>query len=87
MNKRTKENIINIGTKDEKSIYEFTKYVMNFLKVNLKIRFINKNLKGTFRKKLDTNLAKKYGWVSKISLSKGLSITISDYLEQNILKR
>ena len=87
LNKRTKENIINIGTKDEKSIYEFTKYVMNFLKVNLKIRFENKNLKGTFRKKLDTNLAKKYGWVSKISLSKGLSITISDYLEQNILKR
>lgn len=87
LNKRTKENVINIGTKDEKSIYEFTKYVMNFLKVNLKIRFKNKNLKGTFRKKLDTNLAKKYGWVSKISLSKGLSITISDYLEQNILKR
>ena len=55
LNKRTKENVINIGTKDEKSIYEFTKYVMNFLKVNLKIRFENKNLKGTFRKKLDTN--------------------------------
>ena len=51
LNKRTKENVINIGTKDEKSIYEFTKYVMNFLKVNLKIRFENKNLKGTFRKK------------------------------------
>ena len=57
---------------------------MNFLKVNLKIRF-KKESKGTFRKKLDTNLAKKYGWVSKI-ICCGLSITISDYLEQNILK-
>ena len=86
MNKKTKENIINIGTRDERSVYEFTKYVMKFLKVNLKIRFTNKSLKGTFRKKLDTSLAKKYGWVSKINLNKGLSITISDYLEQNIFK-
>ena len=86
LNKKTKENIINIGTRDERSVYEFTKYVMKFLKVNLKIRFTNKSLKGTFRKKLDTSLAKKYGWVSKINLNKGLSITISDYLEQNIFK-
>ena len=87
LNKKTKENIINIGTKDEKSIYEFTQYIMKFLKVNLKIKFKNKNLKGTFRKKLDTKLAKKYGWVAKTNLSKGLSITISDYLEHNILKK
>ena len=60
---------------------------MKFLKVNLKIKFKNKNLKGTFRKKLDTKLAKKYGWVAKTNLSKGLSITISDYLEHNILKK
>ena len=87
LNKKTKENIINIGTKDEKSIYEFTQYIMKFLKVNLKIKFKNKNLKGTFRKKLDTKLAKKYGWVAKTNLNKGLSITISDYLEHNILKK
>ena len=87
LNKKTKENIINIGTRDEKSIYEFTKYIMKFLKVNLKIRFINKSLKGTFRKKLDTRLANKYGWAPKINLSKGLSITISDYLEQNVFNK
>ena len=84
LNKKTKEDLINIGTKDEKSIYDFAKYIMNFLKVDLKIKFKNKHLKGTYRKKLDTSLARKYGWTSKTPMSQGLSITISDYLEHHI---
>lgn len=84
LNKKTKEDLINIGTKDEKSIYDFAKFIMNFLKVDLKIKFKNKSLKGTFRKKLDVSLARKYGWISKTSMTKGLSITISDYLEHHI---
>ena len=59
---------------------------MQFLKVDLDIKFKNKNLTGTLRKKLDTTLAKKYGWQSKTPIRKGLSITISDYIQKNILR-
>ena len=86
LNKKTKDDIINIGTNDEKTILMFTKYIMQFLKVDLDIKFKNKNLKGTLRKKLDTTLAKKYGWQSKTPIRKGLSITISDYIQKNILR-
>ena len=87
LNKNTKETMINIGTNDEKSIYEYAKYVMKFLKVNLKIKFINKNLNGTMRKKLDTSLASKYGWTAKTTIKKGLSITLSDFLQQTVLNK
>ena len=86
LNKKTKDDIINIGTNDEKTILMFTKYIMQFLKVDLDIKFKNKNLTGTLRKKLDTTLAKKYGWQSKTPIRKGLSITISDYIQKNILR-
>ena len=45
-----------------------------------------KKLEGTFKKLLDVSLAKKYGWVSKTSLEKGISITINDYLKNRVLK-
>ena len=84
LNKKTKENIINIGTSDEKTIYQFALFIMKFLKINLKIKFKRKNLKGTLRKKLDTSLSRKYGWRPRTPINKGLSITISDYLKHNI---
>tara|TARA_A100001011_G_scaffold400386_1_gene514558 strand:- start:2153 stop:3109 length:957 start_codon:yes stop_codon:yes gene_type:complete len=87
LNKKTKEDLINIGTNDEKSIYEFAIYIMKFLKVDLNIKFKNKNLNGTSRKKLDISLAKKYGWNYKIPIRKGLPITISDYLESQIFNK
>ena len=87
LNKKTKENIINIGTKDEETINYFAKYIMKNLQVNLKIKYENKNLKGTLRKKLDTSLASKYGWKPKTSLNKGLKITLSDFLEYNMLRK
>ena len=87
LNKKTKENIINIGTKDEETINYFAKYIMKSLQVNLKIKYEKKNLKGTLRKKLDTSLASKYGWKPKTSLNKGLKITLSDFLEYNMLRK
>ena len=59
---------------------------MDHLSVDLKIVNEKKKLEGTFKKLLDVSLAKKYGWVSKTSLEKGISITINDYLKNRVLK-
>ena len=87
LQKRTKETLINIGTGKEKSINEYAKFIMRHLGINLKIINEKNKLEGTFRKLLDVSLAKKYGWVFKTSLEKGLSITINDYLENRVLKK
>ena len=87
LNKKTKETLINIGTGEEKSINEYAKFIMKHLGVNLKIINEKKKLEGTFRKLLDVSLAKKYGWVYKTSLKKGLSVTINDYLKNQILNK
>ena len=57
---------------------------MNHLGVNLKIKHENIHLDGTFRKLIDSSLAKKYGWTYKTNLDAGLSITINDYLKKKI---
>ena len=87
LQKRTRETLINIGTGKEKSINEYAKFIMRHLGINLKIVNEKNKLEGTFRKLLDVSLAKKYGWVFKTPLEKGLSITINDYLENRVLKR
>ena len=82
MNKKTDETLINIGSKDEKSINDFAKLVMKVLGVDLKIKYINRNFNGTLRKKLDLTIASKYGWKAKTPIKKGLLLTINDYLEK-----
>ena len=87
LQKKTKHSLINIGTGIEMSINEYAKYIMHHLGVNLKI--INKNIKfdGTYRKLIDSSLAKKYGWKYKTKLDVGLSITINDYLKRQVFKK
>ena len=85
--KKTKDTLINIGTGKEKSINEYARFIMKHLGINLRIINEKNKLEGTYRKLLDVSLAKKYGWVYKTSLEKGLSITINDYLEKRVLKK
>ena len=87
LNKKTKHSLINIGTGQEKTINEYAKYIMRHLGVNLKIKYEKVNLDGTFRKLMDSSLAKKYGWQFKTKLDVGLSITINDYLKNQIFKQ
>ena len=82
MNKKTDETLINIGSKDEKSINDFAKLVMKVLGVDLKIKYINRNFNGTLRKKLDLTIASKYGWKAKTPIKKALLLTINDYLDK-----
>ena len=84
MNKRTKDTLINIGSKNEKTINDYAKLVMKVLGVDLKIKYVNKNFNGTFRKKLDLTVATNYGWTAKTSIKAGLLLTINDYLEKKL---
>ena len=82
LKKDVKHTHINIGSGQEKSIKDFAKFVMKKLNVNLKIKFDKKKPNGTPRKILNTNLAKRYGWKSKISLEKGFELTYQDFLSK-----
>lgn len=76
MNKKTKENLINIGSNIEMTIENFVIEILKILKVKMKIKFNNnKSLDGTLRKKLNINIAKKYGWISKTNFKKSIITT------------
>ena len=85
LTKKTKHSLINIGSGKDNSINFYAKFIMNHLGVSLKIIHEKKKLEGTFRKVLNVNLAKKYGWSFKTSLEDGTSKTINDYLHKEIL--
>ncbi len=87
LNKKTNHSLINIGSGVEKSINDYAKYIMKYLGVNLKIKNEKSNLDGTYRKLMDSSLAKKYGWQYKTDLDTGLAITINDYLEKQIFAK
>ena len=87
LNKKTDHTLINIGSGVEKSINDYAKYIMKYLGVKLKIKHEKTNLDGTYRKLMDSSLAKKYGWKYKTDLDTGLAFTINDYLEKQIFKK
>ena len=54
------------------------------MNVNFNIAFDLTKPDGTYRKLLNSSLAKKYGWVSKVNLSRGFKKTYSDFqLQKN----
>lgn len=85
LKKKTEASLINIGTGSEKSINEYANYIMKHLGVKLKIVHEKKHLDGTFRKLLDCSLANKYGWKANTKLDMGLSNTINNYLQKQLV--
>ena len=83
--KYKKDTIINIGTGKDMRIKDYVNFLIKKLKLKVNIRYDNKKPDGVFRKVLDVNLARKYGWKSKISLEKGFDITYKDF-EKTIKK-
>jgi tRNA(Ile)-lysidine synthetase-like protein len=79
-----KNTLINIGSKEERTIHDYAKLVMKILGVKLKVKYINKDFNGTYRKKLDLTIASSYGWKAKTSIKKGIILTIKDYLEREL---
>ena len=54
------------------------------MNVNFNIAFDLTKPDGTYRKLLNSSLAKKYGWISKVNLSRGFKKTYSDFqLQKN----
>ena len=86
MNKNIKDTIINIGTGKDMRIKDYANFLIKKLKLKVNIKYDNKKPDGVFRKVLDVNLARKYGWKSKISLEKGFDITYKDF-EKNYKKK
>ena len=84
MNKKTKENFINIGTGKEASIKEYAKFIINRLGLKLDIKFDKSYSDGTPRKVLDTSLAKKYGWAAKTDLKAGFDKTYEEFLKKKL---
>ena len=82
LKKKTKHSLINIGSGQEKSILEFSKFLMKQLNIKLKIKFDKNKPNGVPRKILDTSLAASYGWKSKFSLIEGFRFTYSDFLKK-----
>ena len=83
LNKKTKEHLINIGSGIEKSILQYAKIISKILNIKISVAYINKNLKGTPRKLLDLNTAKKYGWSTKTNIKEGIRKTYESYLKSD----
>ena len=83
MNIKTKETLINIGSGYEKTISDYAKLIANYFKVKINFKFDTSIPDGTFRKILDSSLAKKYGWHPKINLETGLSLTYKDFIKRH----
>jgi len=79
LNKKTDETLINIGSGMEKSIIGFAKFIINELNLDLKIEKDLSKPDGTPRKIVDTSIAQKYGWKSKVNFRTGFNKTYLDY--------
>ena len=79
--KKSKKNLINIGTKKDFIIEYYAKQIMQILGIKLKINQIQKNLKGTPRKILDCTVANNLGWRPKVKIDKGIRLTINDFIK------
>lgn len=80
MNKKTKENLINIGVGKDYTIKKYAEFISKYLNYPIQIKFDKKKPDGTKRKLLDISVAKRYGWSPKVSLKSGFFKTIK-YLD------
>jgi GDP-L-fucose synthase len=87
MYKKTKESLINVGTGKEMSIIDYAKFVLKKLDLKCKIIVNKSKFDGTFRKIIDSSIARKYGWFPKVDISKGFDLTLSDYLSKFVIRK
>jgi GDP-L-fucose synthase len=87
LNKKTKKNLINIGSGIEKTIDQYARIVCQIIGIKLKIRYKNKHLTGTPRKLLDCSYARKNGWKPKTNLKADILETYKHFLNVSSNKR
>ena len=85
MNKKTKENLINIGSGNEYSIIDYVKLISNVIlkKKIINIKYDKSKPNGTPRKVMDVSIAKKYGWKASTNLIDAINITYKDFKKKN----
>tara|TARA_Y100000591_G_C21513187_1_gene535653 strand:- start:237 stop:680 length:444 start_codon:yes stop_codon:yes gene_type:complete len=79
LQKKVKDYLINIGSDTEMSIRKYAMKIKKILNYNGKIIFDKRKPDGTYRKKQDLSIAKRYGWKPKVNLDEGLKIAIADF--------
>ena len=82
LKKKTKETLINIGSSNEMSILNYTKFILKKLNLNCKIMLDKSKPDGTPRKVIDSSIALKYGWQPKVSLEDGFDRMVRDFLSK-----
>ena len=84
MKKKTKHDLINIGTGNDYSIEYYAKKILKILipNKNIKIKYDKSKPNGTPRKVLDVSLAKKYGWKAKSNFKHSIIYTYSSFLKK-----
>ena len=84
MNKKTKHDIINIGTGKDYTIKYYAQFISKIILPNkkIKIEYDRSKPNGTPRKVMDISLAKKYGWKPGTSLELAVLKTYQTYLKE-----
>ena len=81
LKKKINHTLINIGSGIEKKIEDYATFIMKKFNLNLIFKFDLTKPNGTPRKKLDTSLARSYGWKSRFNLNLGFDLTYKDFLK------
>ena len=84
LNKKTKESLINVGSGYDLRIIDIVKFILKKLNINCKIVLDRSKSDGTPRKIIDSSIAKKYGWFTKINLNDGFDLTFNSYKKNNL---
>ena len=84
MNVKIKEPFLNIGIGKDYSIKWFAKFIMKQLKVKLKIEYDKSKPDGMFRKCLNVDRAKRYGWKPSNNFDKAFKITYQHFLKKKV---
>jgi GDP-L-fucose synthase len=78
LKKKTKHALINVGSGIEKNIIGYAKFISKKLNYTGSLVFDQSKPDGTPRKLIDSSLAHKYGWISKVSLKEGLEKVLNN---------
>jgi GDP-L-fucose synthase len=78
LKKKTKHALINVGSGIEKNIIGYAKFISKKLNYTGSLVFDQSKPDGTPRKLIDSSLAHKYGWISKVSLKEGLERVLNN---------
>ena len=84
MNKKIKENTVNVGTGKDLTIKKYAELMLRLIIPERKIKIVYDRSKpnGTPRKVLDISLAKKYGWKPKTNLKDSILKAYKSYLRE-----